>query len=265
MLAAYQRSHAGELQAMIASLPLQPGDYVLDMACGAGTYTCWLADRVGPQGNVVGVDIDPTFLAVAGKAVAAAGGAERVSLCRSDIAGLPFDDNSFDLAWCAQSLYTLPDPLAALRELRRVVRPGGTVAVFENDTVHQIILPWPPDLELAVRQAQLQSFHEDSPSPERFYIGRDFCTAFHDIGIDDCRITAHTSVRHAPLDANERTFLAWYLHELSQRACPFLNPVLRARFKELIDPSSSAFMLNSPDFYVTYIDLLACGTKSLAE
>ena len=46
MLAAFHRGHAAELRAMIADLPLRPGDQVLDMACGDGAYTCWLAERV---------------------------------------------------------------------------------------------------------------------------------------------------------------------------------------------------------------------------
>src|SRR5690242_10059537 len=63
MLAAYHRAHAAELRAMIAELPLRLGDRVLDMACGAGTYSVWLAERVGPHGTVVGVDISPAYLA----------------------------------------------------------------------------------------------------------------------------------------------------------------------------------------------------------
>ncbi|NJN16486.1 MAG: methyltransferase domain-containing protein [Oscillochloris sp.] len=261
MLSAYHTAHATELQAMIADLPLQHGADVLDLACGSGTYSCWLAAQVGPRGSVVAVDIDPAFLAVAEAVVAAAGMSERVHMRRADAADLPFADNSFDLAWCAQSMFTLPEPAAALRELWRVVRPGGTVAVFENDTLHQLILPWPVDLELAVRKAQLRSFRSDTTTAEQFFIGRDLRTYLSRAGFVDCRILAYTTVRQAPLEANERTFLQWYLQDVAERACAFLEPALRTRFQRLIDPASPTYLLDQPDFTVTYLDLLALGRK----
>lgn len=261
MLTAYQDAHAAELQAMIADLPLGAASRVLDMACGAGAYTRWLAERLGPGGRVVGIDIDPAFLQAAEVAVTAADLTERVCFQQGDIADLPFDDAVFDLVWCAQSMYSLPDPLAALREMYRVVRPGGTGAVFENDVLHQILLPWPADLELAVRQAQLESFERSTPLPERFFLARGFCELFQEVGFADCRVTPYSSVRHAPLAESERTFLIGYLDDLRRRTVTLLAPEQRERFDALCTPDSPTFMLDDPNFVVTYIDLLACGTK----
>jgi ubiquinone/menaquinone biosynthesis C-methylase UbiE len=102
------------------------------MACGDGVYSAWLAERVGDNGRVVGVDIAPAYLELAREHVKSHPRSKVISFQIGDIAGLPFADNEFDLAWCAHSLYSLPDPLAALRELRRVVRPGGAVAILET-------------------------------------------------------------------------------------------------------------------------------------
>jgi SAM-dependent methyltransferase len=260
MLAAYQRSHAAELRAMIGSLPLPPGARVLDLACGAGLYTCWLAERVGPQGMVVGLDIEPAFLTEAGAAVSAAGLKGRVRLQRADGALLPFDDASFDLAWCAQSLYSLPEPHAALRELARVTRPGGIVAIFENDIIHQVILPWPSDLELAVRMAQLRALGGQGRQ-QPFSIPRRLRTTLREAGLASCRVQPYTSVRHAPLDPDERAFLGRYLEDLLERTAPLLEPGPRVRLAALTDPTSEAYLLDDPDLFVTYIDLLACGVK----
>lgn len=259
MLAAYHNAHADDLQAMIADLPIRPGDRILDMACGSGVYTCWLAERVGPEGHVVGLDINPAYLQAAQHLLTQACLSERVSLQEGDVEALPFDHASFDLVWCAQSMYSLPDPAAALRELRRIVRPGGVVAVFENDVIHQIVLPWPADLELAVRQAQLQAFQAHNAFPERFFLARSFCEAFREAGFADCRITPYTSVRHAPLEAAERTFLTAYLRNLVTSTRPFLEPSVTQRLMALAEPSSPDFLLDDPHFVVTYIDLLACG------
>ena len=215
MLAAYQRSHARELREMIGALPLRPGDRVLDMACGAGVYSRWLAERVGPRGLVAGVDISRAFL---DQARAHAAGAGRLAWQIGDIAGLPFADGAFDLAWGAQSMYSLPDPLAALRELARVTRPGGTVAVFENDMMHHLLLPWPAEIELAVRQAQLQSVQATASEPAKFFIGRELCAVFAEAGLRDCRVQPYSAVRQAPLSPDERRYLAGYLHDLGERA-----------------------------------------------
>jgi ubiquinone/menaquinone biosynthesis C-methylase UbiE len=261
MLTAYHRAHVDELRAMIADLPLQPGDRVLDMPCGDGVYSVLLADRVGECGHVVGVDLSASYLELARSHADASAHGATICFQAGDIASLPFDDNSFDLIWCAQSMISLPDPPGALRELRRVVRPGGTLAVFENDTLHQIVLPWPAELELAVRQAQLRALAARTPTTGKYFIGRDLCGLFADAGLDRCLVTPYTSIRHAPLSDDERTYLAWYFDELGARARPYLQPDTVAWFERLVDPASKECLLDQPHFYAIYIGMVARGLK----
>ncbi len=259
MLAAYHRAHGPELRAMVADLPLSPGDRVLDLACGDGVYSCWLAERVGPAGQVVGVDLAPAYLALARAEAARSPYGDRVSFRLADAYALPFADDSFDLAWCAQSMFSLPDPLGALRELRRVTRPGGAVAVFENDLLHPMVLPWPADLELTVRAAHLASLEAQNPNP--LAVGRDLCVLFAEAGLRDCRLSPYSTARHAPLEEDEAAFLAWHLGDLRERALPHLEPEAQAAFEALTDPASERYMPRRPDFVVTYLDLVAVGIK----
>lgn len=261
MLAAYHRAHAPELRAMIADLKLDAESYVLDMACGAGTYTNWLAEELGAKGKVIGVDLSAAYLSQAQSTAAQTDNARQISFLSGDIGALPFEDHTFDLVWCAQSLYSLPSPQGTLRELHRVTRPGGKVVVFENDVFHQVILPWPPMLELAVRQAQLQSLAESSPGASKFFISRQFCSIFTTAGFSECKIKPYTAVRHAPLGADEHRFITDYLADLKSRAQLYLDPLMQSWFDQLVDPDSPMYMLNRPDFFVTYIDLVAYGTK----
>src|SRR6476619_3278722 len=120
MLDAYHRSRAAELRAIIATLPLGPHSRVLDVACGDGCYSDWLAERAG---QVVGVDLCAAYLDLAERRDTATIYANRISFGRADAAILPFGDGSFDLVWCAQSFFSLPDPLATVREMIRVTRP----------------------------------------------------------------------------------------------------------------------------------------------
>src|SRR5262249_29968498 len=128
-----------ELRATVGSLPLRPGDRILDLACGDGTYSRWLAECLGAGGGVLALDRSPAFLELARKAMPPHFLGHRVGLVQADIDRLPLRDGSFDLVWCAQSLYSLPDPVEALRRMARAARPGGIVAVLENDEFHHVL------------------------------------------------------------------------------------------------------------------------------
>lgn len=261
MLAAYHRAAASELHAIIADLPLKPGDRALDLACGDGVYAAWMAERVGPSGRVIGVDIAPAYLRVAEQHVRDSGMEGIVGFELGDAENLPFADDEFDLVWCAHSLYSLSDPVAVLREMRRVVRPGGMVAVLENDTLHYMLLPWPAELELAVRQAQLAALEEQTSQTGRFYIGRNLCSTFEMAGLEHCSVTTHTVDRHAPLSEDERTFVQHYLDDLGQRARPHLGDAARAAFDMLFRPGSRLCLLDQPSFFMSHLEIVARGVK----
>ncbi|CAM4387295.1 methyltransferase domain-containing protein [Deinococcus marmoris] len=106
----------------------QPGETLLDVMCGTGTLALALADAVGAGGRVVGADLSPGMLAVARNKAA---GQPQVSFVEADATALPLADAEFDGVACASGLFFVPEMDAALREWRRVVRPGGRV-VFSS-------------------------------------------------------------------------------------------------------------------------------------
>lgn len=108
---------------------LAPDAKVLDVGCGPGTITAGLADRV-PRGQVTGIDAAPEIL---GQARAAAGERQNLDFATADVYALGYPDDSFDLVHAHQVLQHLGDPVRALREMRRVTRPGGIVAVRDAD------------------------------------------------------------------------------------------------------------------------------------
>jgi ubiquinone/menaquinone biosynthesis C-methylase UbiE len=110
---------------------LRPGIRVLDVGCGPGTITVDLAVRVAP-GEVIGVDAAADVLDAA-RAAAGAAGTANVSFVTGDVYALEYDDASFDLVHAHQVLQHLADPVGALREMRRVCAPGGTVAARDSD------------------------------------------------------------------------------------------------------------------------------------
>lgn len=103
---------------------------VLDVATGTGDLAIDIA-RMVPGATVVGLDPSPGMLAVAAKKIAARGLADRVTLIEGDAQALPQGDCEMDAATIAFGIRNVPDRSRALRELARVVRPGGRICVLE--------------------------------------------------------------------------------------------------------------------------------------
>ena len=107
------------------------GDSVLELGCGVGSQTVHLAAR-SPRARIVSVDLSEDSLQAARKRVEAAG-LDNVSFLQADVHRLPFTDSGFDHAFVCFLLEHLREPCAALAELRRVLRPGGSLTVVEGD------------------------------------------------------------------------------------------------------------------------------------
>jgi ubiquinone/menaquinone biosynthesis C-methylase UbiE len=124
----YERFWARQLepaqQKLLEMAALQPGERVLDTACGTGLVTLPAAEAVGETGSVVGTDISEKMVEAA-RAEAEQRGATHARFERMEAEALSFPDGSFDVALSSLGLMYVPDPVRALREMLRVLRPGG--------------------------------------------------------------------------------------------------------------------------------------------
>ncbi|HEX9095434.1 MAG TPA: class I SAM-dependent methyltransferase [Candidatus Dormibacteraeota bacterium] len=105
---------------------LRPGEAVLDIATGPGTVARIAAEQVGPQGRVVGADFSEAMIAIA-RTKAPVASAAKIEYVVSPAAPLAVDDAAFDVVTCQQGLQFFPDRAAAVREMRRALKPGGRV------------------------------------------------------------------------------------------------------------------------------------------
>jgi ubiquinone/menaquinone biosynthesis C-methylase UbiE len=124
---------------------LRPGATLLDVGCGPGTITVDLAARVAP-GRVTAVDSSAQALREASTA-AAERGVTNVDFAVADVHALDFPDNTFDVVHAHQVLQHVTDPVRALREMRRVCRPGGVVAARDADYAAMTWFPGEPGID----------------------------------------------------------------------------------------------------------------------
>ncbi|MFD4948961.1 methyltransferase domain-containing protein [Streptomyces sp. NPDC058239] len=124
---------------------LRPGIAVLDVGCGPGTITADLAALVAP-GRVTAVDTSREILDRAAE-FAAERGLDNVEFTTADVHALDFPDDSFDVVHAHQVLQHVGDPVQALREMRRVCRPGGIVAARDSDYAAMTWYPEVPGMD----------------------------------------------------------------------------------------------------------------------
>src|SRR5881394_918848 len=134
--AAYWEKHAQTIrtmfapvtQALIEDAGIIEGDAVLDVACGAGEPSLTIAERVGPGGSVICTDAIPEMIAAA-KSEAQRRRVTNVGFRQCTADSLPFESVSFDAVVCRLGVMFFPDPLAGLREMLRVTKREGAIAL----------------------------------------------------------------------------------------------------------------------------------------
>jgi ubiquinone/menaquinone biosynthesis C-methylase UbiE len=124
----WQAQLAPAQTALLAAADPKPGEQVLDLACGTGLISFVAAEAVGPSGRVVGTDLSGRMIERA-RETALERGVSNASFARMDAERLDLPDAGFDVVTCALGLMYLPEPERALHEMRRVLRPGGRLAL----------------------------------------------------------------------------------------------------------------------------------------
>jgi ubiquinone/menaquinone biosynthesis C-methylase UbiE len=122
------RQHAPETAWTIALLDIKPTDCILEIGFGAGRAIELIAAQI-PQCAIAGIDLSPTMVQASRRRNAQAMKAGRADLRRGTVENLPFQDQQFDKIFSIHSLYFWSEPLLAVAEIARVLRPGGLLAL----------------------------------------------------------------------------------------------------------------------------------------
>jgi len=142
-------SHARLRRRFLKFVPIRPGERVLEVGCGTGVVVRNLAELVGRRGEVVGVDASRRLLDRARALSRETARHTRIAWRVADAASLPFAANRFDTALAVTVILHVTDPLRVVREMARVTRPGGRVAVQDQD--FGVVAVTHPERELTER------------------------------------------------------------------------------------------------------------------
>lgn len=205
---------------------LAPGQTLLDVGSGPGTITADLAGLVAP-GRVIALETSEQILGHTRAGVSAAG-TTNVEYLVGDVHALDLPDDSFDVVHAHQVLQHLPDPVAALKEMVRVCRPGGIVAVRDADYAAFTWFPENPQLDrwLELYRANARA---NSAEPDA---GRRLLAWAHEAGCTDVTATASTWLYAEP-DARQTWGLGWADRILTSAAADQLLASGRADRAEL--------------------------------
>jgi SAM-dependent methyltransferase len=248
---------APELRRLIASLDLCPGMRILDAGCGTGEALNWLLDEVKPTGTVSGLE-----LAVAHAKVARQRAAPQIQVCQGDILKAPFVPASFDLIWCVNTINHLHDPVAGVKRLASLLRPGGRIALGQSALLPEMYFAWDSRLEGVTNEAVRQYYRD------RYRLGEhDLASVRAIIGVlrraELCRVAARTIMieRVSPVDEATETYLveAIFRDTWGERLRPYLSSGDYAELARLCDSRDLQYALKRPDFHFLQSFTLALG------
>ena len=170
-------------RSLLVRAGLQPGMHIADFGCGVGAVTRMLAEMAGPAGRVTGIDASVAQIEQA-EEICRAHGLENAVFRAADACNTGLPRHSFDLAYCRFLLLHLPDPAGCLREMRRVLKPGGILVIEDGDLASAHSVP-PTALnafaELFGRLGPLRGL-DYSIANHLFHLVKD--AGFDDLGIE---------------------------------------------------------------------------------
>ena len=248
--------YGGVYQEICDWLSISPGAHALEAGSGAGGFTELLAGAVGNGGTVAALDVTPELLQTARERVQKSLFQDRVTYHEGDIEHLPFDDGHFDLVWSSRTVHHLSDQLAGVKELRRVLKPGGRLALREGG-LRSRFLPndigiGAPGLEDRLDAAFEAWFHTHVRGGEgvvAYPFG--WTQLLRDAGLTNVTARSFMLEVMPPLQTLEVEFMTNLLRRWveSEERRGFIGDEDAESINKLIDPDDSQYAFNRSDLH----------------
>ena len=237
-----------EYEAMIHSVGFKPGWRVLDAGCGGGSYLPLLAELVGETGYISAIDLAPENIEQINTLLENKGLVCPIETKVGNLTTLPYEDNHFDAVWCANITQYLTDEELdqMLVEFRRVVRPGGVVAVKEFDQTSFLFAPFDPTLLWRFLDVARHQIHNIQGALRAFQLP----TRLKRSRLIQVDFQTFPSERRQPLRPVEQTYFRSIFQLLSQAGEQFDLPEQdKKAWQAVANFESDDHILKHPDFY----------------
>jgi SAM-dependent methyltransferase len=270
-----------ERRQMVTDLKLQPGERVLDLGCGPGLWTTMFAEKVAPEGEVIGMDFAPELIDHAVSRLDDEPLRDSMHYMIGSFYQIPLRDHTVDAIFLGNCCSYVRDVVALLQEMKRVTRVGGRLISKEFDDGATIFHPVDPylnakviagvsaiqgnhfkDLDVDEEEAEPEDLDDTEPSSPKFnsFMGRKMHGFFVEAGFEDVSIKTYAIQKVPPLGTEAKNYLHGLANWLGVTAAPYLSDEENQRWHTTFDPKSDEYILEREDFYACMNEMVTVGT-----
>ena len=248
-----------ERKQMIEDLHFKPGDFVLDLGCGPGLWATMIADKVKPNGKVIGIDFSPCLLDYAEENVRE-DLADILEFRKCNFYNIPFDKETFDTVFFGNCLAYVDDHLKILEEIKRITKKGGKIIAKDFDGAVFIIYPAEPELCLKILTSAARSLKENPLSPVfDNFMGRKIHGLFYDAGIKDINTKTYAIQKFYPLSQEAKRYITGNAEWHAKIGSPYISKEDYNKWESYFDPISENYILDRREFYFCMIEVITEG------
>jgi SAM-dependent methyltransferase len=236
---------APELRRVFADLNPPSQGTALDLGCGAGLGTALLAERMGPQVTLVGLDLSSAHLLAARRR-------HTLPLVQGDAERLCFRDGVFDFIWSCNTVNHLADGAARLRAFRRHLRGGGRLVLAQSGLLPEMFFAWDAPLDDAVRAACHRYYRERYGLQVADTAGvRAIVSLMRAAAYDDVVVRTYVLERTQPLTQADREYFQEAVFDgvWGHKIWPYLDSEDKEKLRRNCDPASPDYCLDRGDFH----------------
>lgn len=258
----HHRTKIKERSRMINDLNLKPGDKVLDLGCGPGLWTIMIAEKVKPNGKVIGIDICKELLEYAEKNIRKNPLKKIIKFQQNDFNDLPFEDNTFDVVFFGNCFAYVTNPMQVLEEQKRIVKDGGRIIAKDFDGAIIIFHPINPYLSAKVLGATARGIEQNPPEPFfNNYTGRNLNGFFKKAGFKNISTKSYAIQKLAPLTSEAKRYITGNAEWYAKIGTPYLSETDLHEWHEHFDPNSEKYILDLDEFYFCMLEVITEGRK----
>ena len=257
----HHKSKESERRQMVNDLNIKSGDLILDLGCGPGLWTALLAEKVKPNGKVIGIDSAPELLNYAIKNLKKEPLRDLIEFKKADFADIPYRDDIFDLVFFGNCFAYVSNHSQILAEMKRVAKPGGRVAAKDFDGALFIVHPIGPDLTMKIMAATARALKENPLEPVfDNYTGRKMHGLFLKGGLKDVSTTSYAIQKLHPLTPEIKNYITGNAQWLIKIGDPILSEEDIQQWISYFDPNSDRYILDLEEFYFCMLEIMTIGT-----